>query len=952
MMRRSLLGALACLVVLTACVPPGPDAPGRLPAIERSLAVLTGTVGHVAVDLPFRWVTSTETEIAGDLTAAVQAGGVGDTVTLNAAVTAPVAAEPGPAAVVIEIEGCLETADPCPVAKRQPVTVRIAVSVEPPGSHDSFETIPPTDPARLVEQADGSAVVPDELSVLFHRGAGAAVAIEAIEAAGGQVVGGRDALGLYRARFAVGSLGDAQAHLEALESVETVFPAAWLPLEADALPPGDWDDDQNDDAATWTFDATGAPSAWENATGGSTIEVGLVDWGIWPIHTDLVDEIYRDAVGVGRYQWFGERPVARDYAADEGHGTHVAGTMCASANGVGLVGVMWSCSLNALDLIHATVLVDELAVQIDYWLRDPELRGGDGITPDRPLRVLNMSFGYGPNPNSSCDNSHPGQKYEKAWRALVEANPQTLFVVTAGNCPNKSANDALPRSIAKDYENMVSVSATGYHRFGEDAPLASYSGPDGEVAAPGGDSDHPVWSTMYNPVDCDPVRPGCRLQAIWSDRTHPLANSLPMAGTSMAAPFVSGTAGLMLAVNPSMSARQLAACLTGTANATTVTTQPSERPPAWGLREIRVDLAVECARGAAAVEPAFFHTCALQLTGRVACWGGNEHGQLGDATTADHKSPVIVDGIDDAVQVTTGFFQSCALRSDGTVWCWGGNGYGALGDGTYENRTTPVRTMWLSDVVQIDAGESSTCALDTSAVVWCWGDGSSGQLGGGEGYSSPVPLMTLFIPSPTRVSVGDDFACAVTELGEVWCWGAGDSGQLGDGQTDDRPVPAPVPGLGFAVDVSAGRGHACATLADGTVQCWGNNMSGQLGNGTTDDVTSPIIVPGLDTVVRVSAGDDHTCARLLDGTARCWGANWSGQIGDGLGSVEEGTAHDNRLTPSPVAGLSGVVDVKAGWAHSCAVLDSGVTKCWGNSNWGQLGDSTLQTRWTPVTAGA
>src|SRR5262245_5713678 len=74
-----------------------------------------------------------------------------------------------------------------------------------------------------------------------------------------------------------------------------------------------------------------------------------------------------------------------------------------------------------------------------------------------------------------------------------------------------------------------------------------------------------------------------------------------------------------------------------------------------------------------------FFTCAL-ISGRVACWGSNASGQLGDGTGAPQKGAVFVTGIDDAVEIAAGQTHMCARTASGAVRCWGRNEEGQLGD--------------------------------------------------------------------------------------------------------------------------------------------------------------------------------------------------------------------------------------------------------------------------------
>jgi alpha-tubulin suppressor-like RCC1 family protein len=89
------------------------------------------------------------------------------------------------------------------------------------------------------------------------------------------------------------------------------------------------------------------------------------------------------------------------------------------------------------------------------------------------------------------------------------------------------------------------------------------------------------------------------------------------------------------------------------------------------------------------------HTCALQNTGVVYCWGSNYHGQLGINSTIRKPDPVPVTGISNAWQLAVGKYHTCAMvpsnnPEDPGIECWGLNGDGQLGDGTYETRLVPV----------------------------------------------------------------------------------------------------------------------------------------------------------------------------------------------------------------------------------------------------------------------
>jgi alpha-tubulin suppressor-like RCC1 family protein len=93
-------------------------------------------------------------------------------------------------------------------------------------------------------------------------------------------------------------------------------------------------------------------------------------------------------------------------------------------------------------------------------------------------------------------------------------------------------------------------------------------------------------------------------------------------------------------------------------------------------------------------------------------------------------------------------------------------------------------------------------------------------------------------------------------------------------------------------------------------------------------------------VLQISAAGWTTCAALSDGTVRCWGENNFGQLGDGTTAF--------KTTPSTVPGLTGVVEVACGYAHTCAILADSTVKCWGRNVAGELGDGTTVDRYEPT----
>jgi alpha-tubulin suppressor-like RCC1 family protein len=333
------------------------------------------------------------------------------------------------------------------------------------------------------------------------------------------------------------------------------------------------------------------------------------------------------------------------------------------------------------------------------------------------------------------------------------------------------------------------------------------------------------------------------------------------------------------------------------------------------------------------------------------------------ATRARFRAETVLN--DPAVRISAGASHTCQVNEDGTVRCWGANNVGQLGTGLKSTGPTriPVLVSGLTTAIAIAAGFSHTCALLANGTVRCWGDNPSGQLGEGITGQRLVPVAVVGITTAVAIAAGASHTCALLTDGSVRCWGANIFGQLGIGISGgNRLTPVPVitsPNtlLTTVVAIAAGGNHTCALLATGSVRCWGDNIFGQLGNNSTVRSNIPVAVRdgnlnlNLTTAIAIAAGFSHTCALLsTSGVAKCWGRNDTGQIGNGnntnqLSAIEVGVGG----TPSRMVN---VAVITAGGSHTCVLLANGVGRCWGVNGSGQIGDGTIgTTRLFPVIVG-
>ncbi|MFP2928443.1 RCC1 domain-containing protein [Pyxidicoccus sp. 3LG] len=343
------------------------------------------------------------------------------------------------------------------------------------------------------------------------------------------------------------------------------------------------------------------------------------------------------------------------------------------------------------------------------------------------------------------------------------------------------------------------------------------------------------------------------------------------------------------------------------------------------------------------------HTCALLEGGLVRCWVRNQFGQLGYNSTLDvgDGEPIASFGYvnlgGNAVKLAAGLEHTCALLDTGRVRCWGRNQHGQLGYGNIESIGDNEQPWKAGDVnlgglaaKDIVAGDFHTCALLTDGRMSCWGHNAHGQLGLSHrsnlgDVAAPNSVAPYFPGGPAmQLSAGKYHTCALLETGAVRCWGGNLVGQTGVGsggtsyfictdynggneacyyrlQTD--PATTTLNLGARALQMASGGYHNCALLSTGAVKCWGHNQFGQLGiNSTQTQYTPPgaNVDLGGSTAYQLTVGGMHSCALLSTGKARCWGQGTYGQLGYGnehhIGDNEvASTAGDIPLATSTTA---------------------------------------------------
>ena len=272
----------------------------------------------------------------------------------------------------------------------------------------------------------------------------------------------------------------------------------------------------------------------------------------------------------------------------------------------------------------------------------------------------------------------------------------------------------------------------------------------------------------------------------------------------------------------------------------------------------------------------------------------------------------------------------------GALACSGGDAAGP----THLESPTPAPIA--RQETRLVAGGAHTCALSAGGTAFCWGNGSSGQLGNGSTTWQRSPVAVASGLTFTSLSAGEFSTCGMTAAGATYCWGDVASGPVPDSTPPTSGLaPTLVPSDVAFVRIASGDYHACGLGATGAAYCWGFGFSGQLGDGTLIDYRgSASPVSGKLRFASLSGGYWHTCGVTVEGIGACWGNNNWGQLGDSTR-----TAH---TAVAPVTGEITWATLAAGGRHSCGLSTAGAAYCWGWNAFGQVGDGSTATRLSPV----
>ncbi|MFD4143896.1 S8 family serine peptidase [Streptomyces sp. NBC_00390] len=313
------------------------------------------------------------------------------------------------------------------------------------------------------------------------------------------------------------------------------------------------------------FEATGGmnvPGAWDKTTG-SGVTVAVIDTG-YAAHSDLATNV------VSGYDFISTSADARDgngrdsNAKDEGdwnatdgecgtgskagnsswHGTHVAGTIAATAgNSKGVAGIAYNAKIQPVRVLGKCGGSSADIADAITWASGGSVPGVPANAT--PAKVINLSLGGA---SATCPSV-----YQNAINGAVSRG--TTVVVAAGNS-NANASGFTPANCA----NIINVASTS--REGNRSFYSNF-GSIVDVAAPGGETrratDTP--GTVTTPEN------GILSTLNSGTTTQSAENYKPYQGTSMAAPHIAGLAALLESAKPALTPADIESAIKANARA-------------------------------------------------------------------------------------------------------------------------------------------------------------------------------------------------------------------------------------------------------------------------------------------------------------------------------------------------------------------------------------------------
>ncbi|MFM1876970.1 MAG: hypothetical protein RL266_2707 [Bacteroidota bacterium] len=328
------------------------------------------------------------------------------------------------------------------------------------------------------------------------------------------------------------------------------------------------------------------------------------------------------------------------------------------------------------------------------------------------------------------------------------------------------------------------------------------------------------------------------------------------------------------------------------------------------------------------------HTVYICPNGSAVSAGRNNAGQLGYGQLYPSENVTVdVLNLTGIAAVSAGDEHTLFLMDDGTVYGCGRNWDGRIGFGNYTGTNVPLQIPGLTDIIAVSAGHFHSLFLKSDGTVWATGDNYYGALGNGTTITSNVPVQVSGLSDIIDIAAGSYFSLFLKSNGEVYGCGYNQDGQLGTGDFNNASAPVAMV-VSDVAKIATGNAHSLILKSDGTVWSCGMNTSGQCAIGSFPPYfLSSVVATGLSDVIDIDGGWAHSLFLMSDGTVMSAGNDQYGQLGNDALFEHSGTAQQ-------VIGLSNIVEISAGGDNSLFLKSDGTYYGCGNNESGSLANGT------------
>ena len=287
-------------------------------------------------------------------------------------------------------------------------------------------------------------------------------------------------------------------------------------------------------------------------------------------------------------------------------------------------------------------------------------------------------------------------------------------------------------------------------------------------------------------------------------------------------------------------------------------------------------------------------------------------------------------------KVITGHVNTCLIDENSSLSCVG----------------VDTDNYSISDVKDVSLYGHHMCVLLNDNTIKCIGSNHSGQLGRGnttEDYSNfeTVPLKNDI--TICSIHSGYNHTCAVYKNKQIICWGENSAGQLGIGnklnQGDNENEVSNLDYVKYTdnsvltVDGLATGGWFTCAIVDNqsSVVCWGSDSNGQITAIENTNITQPNSSLKFSSTgrkfIKIDASEKSICALFDDQSVVCWGQGDFGKLGNGTTKSTSDSTNFHEVSPIAM----NAIDISVGQKHACVITSANNVKCWGRGVSGKLG---------------